>query len=79
MSAKVVSNIMLVIPVKETDKDGKAYTAVDARTREAKRVLKAMLYGGQDAEGIRWRALLCSKDDRKVVQGFSWKSSPTHT
>ena len=38
------------LPDKETERDGKAYTAADARTRDAKRVLKTMLSEGQDGE-----------------------------
>ena len=43
-------NRILSLPDKETERDGKAYTAADARTKDAKRVLKTMLNEGQDGE-----------------------------
>jgi len=43
----------LGIPDRETDKDGKAYTEADARTRDAKRALKTIVEWG-----TRWRSYM---------------------
>ena len=38
------------LPDKETEREGKACTTADARTKDVKRVLKNMLNEGQDGE-----------------------------
>ena len=43
------------LPDKETEREGKAYTTADAKTKDVKRVLKTMLNEGQDGEVTLFR------------------------